>query len=558
MCSWTGVAAANVGYGGQTICSVFKFKGNELPEGDDFDDVCDALIDLEMLIIDEVSMLEPSKLALLSILLDRCRRRNHRFRGLMPNGFGDYHVVLCGDFAQLQPVGTSLLSSNLKGQSALGKRLFEGFAKVVKLRRVYRQKCTTEFDTKFRDSTLRLRDAAPTKEDLDLWYDRDFANMPEDAKIPYEDPQALWLCAENRLAGKRNADVLINLAKQEAKPTVYETIAAYPGTKRAERRAAKDFKQVRHRIRWCIGCRVMLIQNRLYGVELPRLGLMNGAMGTIVAAHWEDSPDGNGKTPVLLVRFPTYTGTAVYDFDPKVIPIRCEEIRSQSQCGCIRWQLPCRLAHGITGHKCQGLSIDDYVVVDCYTSTGRKATAICGWAFVCFTRSRHPSKLAFKHLPQPADFVAPRSNLFFHAREVETGSRQGRYFVRNVYIGMGVLLHIRSRRKLSAIYFCFCFIHVVCCFLTREAFETYTDALHEQTLCDLGIQAELAAHLAGAPATEHEDIRQMLSARGVAPVPPCTEQLISGASGVYRTQDEVLNKGKDLRLPKSGYKRSGL
>ena len=54
VCSWTGVAAANVGYGGQTLCSLFKINGGTLPEGPDFDAVCDALADLQLLVIDEV------------------------------------------------------------------------------------------------------------------------------------------------------------------------------------------------------------------------------------------------------------------------------------------------------------------------------------------------------------------------------------------------------------------------------------------------------------------------------------------------------------------------
>jgi hypothetical protein len=513
VCSWTGVAAANVGFGGQTICSIFKFNGNEIPEGDNFDIVCDALVDLELLVIDEVSMLEPNKLALLSVLLDRCRRRNEERTDLMPSGFGNYHMLLSGDFAQLQPVGTSLLSPNLRGQSLLGRRLFDSFTTVLKLRRVYRQQCATTFDSDFRDSTLRLRDAAPTAADLELWKTRQLTQLAASESVePYYHPDAIWLCAENKLAGTRNADVLVNLATASpatglldaAPPTIYETVAAYPGTRRADRRAAKDFKQVRHRLRWCVGCRVMLVQNRLYGVELPRLGLMNGAMGTIVAAYWEDNPMAPGKTPVLLVRFPKYTGDAVYDFDPKVIPVRCEEVRSNTNSAVIRWQLPLRLAHGITGHKSQGLSLEDYVVVDCRTTTRRAATATCGWAFVCFTRCCHPTKLAFVDLPEAADFVAPRSGLFF---------------------------------------------------LAREEFETFTDKLHEQTLRDCGVDSELVKHLEAAPKSQHAQIKCMLLARGVAPVPACTQTLLDGgpAATGQRGQLEILVKKKDLVLQKSGY-----
>jgi len=284
--------------------------------------------------------------------------------------------------------------------------------------------------------------------------------------------------------------------------TVYESVASYPGTRAAARREAKDFKQVRHRIRWCVGCRVMLIQNRLYGVDMPRLGLMNGAMGTIVGAYW---PEASPESPVILVRFPTYTGDAFYAQDPKVVPVGFEEIRSKTSKGVIRCQAPLRLAHGITGHKSQGLSLDDYVVVSCRTTTGRAATAICGWAFVCFTRARHPKKVAILGLPSIEDFLAARQSAFFE---------------------------------------------------TREAFELDTDERHERTLLRFGMsaEAELAAHLRSTDPAERAVVGAMVESRGVAAVPACALALTGFAAAATRSQQSILVKKKDLKLPRSGYR----
>ena len=201
------------------MCSVFKFQKNALPEGEDFDAVCDALVDLQLLVIDEVSMLEPDKLPLVSLLLDRVRTRNENRRSAYyPKGFGSVSVLLAGDFAQLQPVGRSLLTPSQSSLSKLGRRLFDHFQDVVKLRRVYRQQCVDEFSEAYRDSTLRLRDSAPTAADLELW-NRISLDAAEEAgrHAPFYDKTAIWLCSENKLAGSRNADVLVDTAKKEAR-----------------------------------------------------------------------------------------------------------------------------------------------------------------------------------------------------------------------------------------------------------------------------------------------------------------------------------------------------
>ena len=160
-------------------------------------------------------MLEPDKLALVSRLLDRVRRRqknysvNHEF----PKGFGSFSVLLSGDFAQLQPIGCSLLKSSGSPLGQHGIRLFEKFVDVVKLRRVYRQQCVNQRSKDYRDSTLRLRDSAPSAADLALWKDMalDTLNAKDEA-APFYDPDAVWLCVENKIAGERNADVLVKKA----------------------------------------------------------------------------------------------------------------------------------------------------------------------------------------------------------------------------------------------------------------------------------------------------------------------------------------------------------
>ena len=81
-----------------------------------------------------------------------------------------------GDFAQLPPVlATSLLSgmpivgshnSGLRGLALAGQRSFrKHFGHVLRFKRIHRQKGADAF----KESTMRLRDAAMTVEDYELW-----------------------------------------------------------------------------------------------------------------------------------------------------------------------------------------------------------------------------------------------------------------------------------------------------------------------------------------------------------------------------------------------------
>ena len=77
-----------------------------------------------------------------------------------------------------------------------------------------------------------------------------------------------------------------------------------------------------------------------------------------------------------------------------------------------------RLAYALTIHKAQGLSLPEGAVVDLQVSNPkRNPVAGMGLAFVAWTRVTTWRRLAFRNLPQFADFLAVRQTKDFQLRE---------------------------------------------------------------------------------------------------------------------------------------------
>ena len=123
-----------------------------------------------------------------------------------------------GDFAQLPPVlsssllhGCPLLDAPSDRFLALeGRQIFAQIKDVMRLRRIHRQQGADPF----KDSTIRLRDAAMTMDDYQVWRDHSVdACDANDQDAPWQGgerllDQALWLVADNTQAGRLNGQRL--------------------------------------------------------------------------------------------------------------------------------------------------------------------------------------------------------------------------------------------------------------------------------------------------------------------------------------------------------------
>ena len=467
--AFTGVAAANLGTGSRTIDSVFHTNRADAVEdltGDALDTLVSDLESVELLVIDEISTCGAAALEVVSRRMQQVARVLWRRRLRCPppdemGPFGGIGVLLMGDFAQLPPVlSTSLMAgmpliesggAAARSMALAGRQVFNAFEDVIRLRRIYRQKGV---DT-FKDSTMRLRDAAITTEDYALWKTHEVDDVSPEAQCPWVGGEhllreAVLLVPENAPAGKINGNQLAARAPLHGEPGpassdhVVVRCEARHSHGRGETRKADEFRNVHKASHLCVGARVMLTQNRLWGVGTVPLGLMNGARVVVVAilyaapgaqrvdgsalagtgfpsARPGNYPRGLEACPLpdfVVVHFPHYAGPPCFDNLPKTwVPVPCVEVmHKNTKSGTVRVGVPLRLAWALTIHKSQGITAREGCVVSFAGARSSASVSKLGLAFVAWTRAQCWEHMAFHKLPPIEDFVAARLTRDFEAR----------------------------------------------------------------------------------------------------------------------------------------------
>ena len=511
--AYTGVAANNIGCGARTLSDLFRLsKMNEASgeleplAGDDLSLFKEELAGLELLIIDEISMVSRVVLAQIHARLQEWRVACED-RQLAQQPFGGVAVVLAGDFGQLPPIGVSpSLSlvydgthSGIREHKAAnqGLRLLQLFDTVVRLRRVHRQPGAC----RYKESLIRLRDGAMTKEDHALWATHNLNDVDTceltDEQRSYMEDKVPHLFAENAFAGVRNGHKAG--AQARATGTTILRVASSDSSDAAAKQAHDQYGQLRRVVHLLRDAPVMLIANLR-----TRAGLVNGAVGYVKAAVLRDGARSAGSdlryavnsTDVryVVVEFPTYNGPVFFPGHPKYVVIRPISIRHKRMKQWVRVQLPLALAWGLTIHKSQGLTFHSGVLVDFAHQPSYQPVEHMGLAFVAMSRTTAWSKQAFQNLPSLWEF-----------RKMLQGNL----------------------------------------FKWRSSFEKTMDMLHDATMQRYHgkpwlVEMDLEAHvqwsvqrLARQPTeAEVEDIRAMLSVRGVVPAPEYTDEPQPGPRGL--------------------------
>jgi ATP-dependent exoDNAse (exonuclease V) alpha subunit len=374
----TGIAAVNID--GETIHSFFAIHPGINPvqarkEGGERKNVS-IFKNLEMIVIDEISMVRADLLDAVDQFL-RAARRNE-----MP--FGGIQMVFIGDLYQLPPVVTNeereifqqlyqtpyFFHANVMREVFLG--MFDSFD-FIELDTIYRQT-----NPEFIDILNSIRTKRVSYSHIE--------RLNKQTKEASKSENYIYLVATNQQADEINNDHLKKLRGQEFNFSgdvygEYET-KALP--------ADQDLSLK-------VGARVMFVKND------PDGRWINGTLGTVCKieddigdSEVEVEIDNGKRVKVEPVTWQNYRST----FNNETKQIEKEEIGSFTQ-------LPLRLAWAITIHKSQGKTFNN-VVID----LGSGAFAH-GQTYVALSRCRSLEGLILKRPIRDRDIIMDdRINLF--------------------------------------------------------------------------------------------------------------------------------------------------
>lgn len=380
----TGVAAINAG--GVTIHSFFQLPLSPFVPNARFKerynfgkDKRRIIGSIDVLVIDEISMVRSDLLDAIDSVLRRYRDNSKPFGGVQ--------LLMIGDLQQLTPVVTAedelLLKPYYDTPYFFGSHALQQIEYVtIELKKVYRQQ-----DDHFVDILNHIREGNPTQLDMDILNSR-----CNPAFIPDSDDGYIRLTTHNNLADSYNKSELSKLTSlsrvfnAEISGTFPEY--AYPTSTSLELR---------------VGAQVMFVKNdpsgshRYYNGRIGKVIGMGNDFVTVRCAGGDED----------IVVEPQEWENAKYTLNDET-----KEIETDIQ-GVFR-QLPLRLAWAITIHKSQGLTFE-HAIID------TDASFASGQVYVALSRCKTLEGLVLASPVNPRSIINDeRVTAYISRQEVAT------------------------------------------------------------------------------------------------------------------------------------------
>ncbi len=346
----TGVAAINAG--GVTLHSLFQMPfGAFIPDNEGFNSIPlnslainspqtllkgfhmhknkrSLLQKMELLVIDEVSMLRADLLDAIDLLLRTVRRKRN-----IP--FGGVQVLFIGDLLQLPPVikdeEWKYLSNYYQGIHFFNAQVLQQAPLLyIELDKIYRQS-----DAQFINLLNNVRDNVITNDDIALlnqFYRPDYQQTSNDGVI--------LLTTHNRIADEKNTTTLAGINKPEK---IFG--ATITGEFNEYNYPAEEYLRLK------TGAQVMFIKNDYSGEQR----YFNGKIGHVESFNENE----------ITVGFNDGSDSATvepYTWENKKYVLNKERNEIEETVAGTFTQYPLRLAWAITVHKSQGLTFDKAVI----------------------------------------------------------------------------------------------------------------------------------------------------------------------------------------------------
>ncbi|PWS26170.1 hypothetical protein DHW03_15355 [Pedobacter yonginense] len=369
----TGVAAINAA--GVTIHSLFNLPRNpfvpenmEIFHARNLDNTTREIIrNLELLVIDEVSMLRCDTLDGIDYVLRRVRNNQ-------AEPFGGIQVVYIGDLFQLSPIASdtdaAILKKYYSGRFFVDSNVYQLTNPIyLELIKVYRQS-----DPEFLDILNAVRENKCSASHFELLngYCKQEANN-----------NAITLTTHNRKADLINESNLSNIGSPE-KVLSAKIVGTYP----------PELYPTSKELKLKLGAVVMLLKNDRSKVKR----YYNGKTGIVVKIEPHKLTVDLGDNDLLELEEEVWANTRQrVDLETQTV--------SDEQVGSFQ-QFPVKLAWAITIHKSQGLTFDNLII-----DAGE--TFAEGQIYVALSRLRSLAGLTLKEQLSPALVkINPRIKLF--------------------------------------------------------------------------------------------------------------------------------------------------
>ena len=296
------------------------------------------------------------------------------------------------------PLYTTVSRTELSDLGSVNYHLFDH---AITLDQVMRQAGNDSAQQLFRNILMRLRNGELRVED--------WKHLIQQTPVEVDDDTSGFDEAL-RLFPTTSAVSEYNITKLHSNDQPVAVIKAVHSGAGAIKASADDAGGLEPVVCLAHGARVMLTTNLWVQV-----GLVNGAMGTVVAICYDDAGESPPRLPVAVtVRFDSFSGPTLSDGSVPITPLRRTWLSTDKTCS--RLQLPLKLAWTVTIHKCQGMTLNKAVV-----DLGKKEFS-AGLTFVACSRVRQLKDLLFV-TPFPFQRVANLASSYRHSERLHEEKR---------------------------------------------------------------------------------------------------------------------------------------